>query len=88
MLDNQMGTCIAQLGEPQPIPGLFISGSGMPAGKVLVYQPKADITPLELAHLVHMFLVLTTRGVTTYNVPEFLARHGLQRHFDTRESTS
>jgi hypothetical protein len=83
MLDNVMGTRVAVNWGPRPIMDLRIAGHGLPPGQHLVYRPKEDITPLELAHLLHMFLALTVPTMMGgYDVPEFLARHGLQRHFD------
>lgn len=50
-----------------------------------IYAPKDDITPIELAHMMHLFAVaaLTTgnRGWIQYDYHEFIERHKLERHF-------
>lgn len=51
----------------------------------LVYDPQADITPMDLANLLQLFTVATLQSSNTgwnqYDYPEFIERKGLMRHF-------
>lgn len=52
---------------------------------MLVYEPRGDITPMDVANLLQLFTVATLQssntGWNTYDYPEFIERKGLMRHF-------
>ena len=58
----------------------FSSGDDM-----LVYEPLDDITGLELANMMHLFVVASMQvgslSARAYDYPEFIERKGLMRHF-------
>ena len=58
----------------------FSSGDDM-----LVYEPLDDITGLELANMMHLFVVasmqVSSLSARAYDYPEFIERKGLMRHF-------
>ncbi len=51
----------------------------------LVYKPQEDITGIELAHLLHLFVTASlqssSQGWHLYDYPEFIERKRLMRHF-------
>lgn len=52
-------------------------------GKTLTYAPKDDITNIELAHLLQLFIHGTAQGAryNSYDYGEYIERHKLERHF-------
>lgn len=57
-------------------------------GKVMYkYVPKADITNIELAHLMHLWLAAmsASRHFVQYDYWSFVQKHGLERHFEEQK---
>lgn len=57
-------------------------------GKVMYkYAPKADITNLELAHLMHLWIAAMSGGrhYVHYDYWSFVQKHGLERHFEEQK---
>lgn len=52
---------------------------------VFVYKPKDDITGIELAYLLQLFVIAT--GVRNYGLSwqEFMEEHQLWRHFEEKQ---
>jgi len=66
--------------SPMPVGDLSLMD-----GKIMYkYVPKADITNLELARLMHLWLAAMSAGrhFVQYDYWSFVEKHGLQRHFE------
>ena len=51
--------------------------------RTLTYNPQEDITNIELAHLLQLFIHGTAAGASyhRYDYAEYIERHKLERHF-------
>lgn len=49
----------------------------------LVYKPQEDVTNIELAHLLRLFVALIASDThhSNYDAAKFIEQYGLQRHF-------
>ena len=66
---------------PMPVGHLSIM---TPDQKMYKYKPKDDITGIELAHMLHLFVAAVTasRNMAIYDYWAFVEEHNLQRHFE------
>ena len=72
--------------SPMPIGDLSLMEDN---GKRLYkYTPKDDITTIELAHLMHLWLAAMSAGrhFVQYDYWGFVKKHGLERHFEEQLS--
>ena len=79
---------------PIETPKYTLTRSIMPVGdihfatennkSVFIYKPKDDITGIELARLLHLFVIAA--GVRNYGLSwqEFMEEHQLWRHFEEK----
>jgi len=82
-LDRVVTSSYTATFTPMPVGDLSLMD-----GKVMYkYAPKADITNIELAHLMHLWIAAMSAGrhYVQYDYWNFVQKHGLERHFEEQK---